>query len=316
MSARQSASPISLPAPARFRFGSRGSVACHAVEGDDKALDALDHAARNTQGLKPVSVEKRDLFRRPLMTSELKVYDAVVFDPPRAGAEFQCKELARSAVKKIVAVSCNPLTLARDLAHPRRGRLPHHLRHPDRPVPLVLACRGRGDAGEVSQTCYRWRESALALHALAACNLGLGRLIERERSGFDFAGALVNAHDDTGRGNRRFGELQCARFYAIAEEALAPAEHERKGQYPELVDQIMRHQGLQQAAASLGQQRTDHPPVSAGRPPRQRLRAGQWNFVQVSGSGEEVATYFVTLLKRAAMGSSSPMKGQYAAKIS
>ncbi len=88
----------------------------HAVEGDAKAIAALDHAARNTQGLKPVTVEKRDLFRRPLMTSELKVYDAVVFDPPRAGAEFQCKELARSAVKKIVAVSCNPLTLARDLA--------------------------------------------------------------------------------------------------------------------------------------------------------------------------------------------------------
>jgi 23S rRNA (uracil1939-C5)-methyltransferase len=88
----------------------------HAVEGDGKAIAALDHAARNTQGLKPVTVEKRDLFRRPLMTSELKVYDAVVFDPPRAGAEFQCKELARSIVKKVVAVSCNPLTLARDLA--------------------------------------------------------------------------------------------------------------------------------------------------------------------------------------------------------
>jgi 23S rRNA (uracil1939-C5)-methyltransferase len=88
----------------------------HAVEGEEKALAALDHAARNTKGLKPVTVERRDLFRRPLMTSELKAYDAVVFDPPRAGAEFQCRELARSAVKKVVAVSCNPLTLARDLA--------------------------------------------------------------------------------------------------------------------------------------------------------------------------------------------------------
>jgi 23S rRNA (uracil1939-C5)-methyltransferase len=88
----------------------------HAVESDDKAVRALDHAARNTQGLKPVSVEKRDLFRRPLMVSELKVFDAVVFDPPRAGAEAQCKELARSTVKKVVAVSCNPLSLARDLS--------------------------------------------------------------------------------------------------------------------------------------------------------------------------------------------------------
>ncbi|MBX5149056.1 class I SAM-dependent RNA methyltransferase [Rhizobium lentis] len=88
----------------------------HAVEADAKALAALDQAARKTQGLKPVTVEKRDLFRRPLMTQEFKPYDMVVFDPPRAGAEFQCKELARSAVKKIAAVSCNPLTLARDLA--------------------------------------------------------------------------------------------------------------------------------------------------------------------------------------------------------
>lgn len=87
----------------------------HAVEGDEKSVKALDHAARNTQGLKPVSVEKRDLFRRPMMLSELKNYDAVVFDPPRAGAEVQMKELARSNVKTVVAVSCNPLTLARDL---------------------------------------------------------------------------------------------------------------------------------------------------------------------------------------------------------
>ncbi|HUH50335.1 MAG TPA: class I SAM-dependent RNA methyltransferase [Mycoplana sp.] len=88
----------------------------HAVEGDEKALQALDHAARHAQGLKPVTVEKRDLFRRPLMVSELKMFDAVVFDPPRAGAEDQCRELARSGVKKIAAVSCNPVTLARDLS--------------------------------------------------------------------------------------------------------------------------------------------------------------------------------------------------------
>ncbi len=87
----------------------------HAVEGDEKAVAALDRAARNTQGMKPVTVEKRDLFRRPMMASELKVYDAVVFDPPRAGAEDQCHELARSGVKTIVAISCNPASLARDL---------------------------------------------------------------------------------------------------------------------------------------------------------------------------------------------------------
>lgn len=87
----------------------------HAVEGEEKALKALDQAARNTQGLKPVTVERRDLFRRPLMTSELKAYDGLVFDPPRAGAEAQAKELARSGIARIAAVSCNPLTLARDL---------------------------------------------------------------------------------------------------------------------------------------------------------------------------------------------------------
>ena len=87
----------------------------HAVEGEEKPLKALDHAARNTQGLKPVSVEKRDLYRRPMIPLELKNYDAVVFDPPRAGAEAQVKELARSGIKTIAAVSCNPITLARDL---------------------------------------------------------------------------------------------------------------------------------------------------------------------------------------------------------
>jgi 23S rRNA (uracil1939-C5)-methyltransferase len=87
-----------------------------AVEADDRALKSLDLAARGTQGLKQWTVEKRDLFRRPYMTKELKIFDAVVFDPPRAGAEFQVKELAKSTVKKVVAVSCNPLTLARDLA--------------------------------------------------------------------------------------------------------------------------------------------------------------------------------------------------------
>lgn len=96
-----------------LRLARTGKV--HAVEGDERAVKALDHAARQTQGLKPVTVEKRDLFRRPMIPLELKNYDAVVFDPPRAGAEEQVKELVRANVKTIVAVSCNPLTLARDL---------------------------------------------------------------------------------------------------------------------------------------------------------------------------------------------------------
>ena len=87
----------------------------HAVEADGPSLNALDRAARRAQGLKPVTVEKRDLFRRPLMLSELKAYQGLVFDPPRAGAEVQVADIARSTIPRIAAVSCNPTTLARDL---------------------------------------------------------------------------------------------------------------------------------------------------------------------------------------------------------
>jgi 23S rRNA (uracil1939-C5)-methyltransferase len=89
--------------------------AVHAVEFDAPALAALDHAARHAQGLKPVSIERRDLFRRPMQATDLKAFDGLCFDPPRAGAEQQCRELAKSKVQKIAAVSCNPVTLARDL---------------------------------------------------------------------------------------------------------------------------------------------------------------------------------------------------------
>ena len=90
--------------------------AVHAVEFDAGAIAALDHAARNSQGLKPVTVERRDLFRRPLQPLDLKYIDALVFDPPWAGAEAQSHEIAKSKVSRIAAVSCNPVTLARDLA--------------------------------------------------------------------------------------------------------------------------------------------------------------------------------------------------------
>jgi len=89
--------------------------AVHAVEFDAPALAALDHGARHAQGLKPISIERRDLFRRPMQPLDLKNFDGLCFDPPRAGAEQQCRELVRSKVQKIAAVSCNPVTLARDL---------------------------------------------------------------------------------------------------------------------------------------------------------------------------------------------------------
>jgi 23S rRNA (uracil1939-C5)-methyltransferase len=61
-----------------------------------------------------ITTEARDLFARPLSASELRRFDAVVFDPPRAGARAQAEELAGSAVSVIAAVSCNPSTFARD----------------------------------------------------------------------------------------------------------------------------------------------------------------------------------------------------------
>ncbi|RWF38199.1 MAG: RNA methyltransferase, partial [Mesorhizobium sp.] len=87
----------------------------HAVEGDAPALAALDRAFRFANGLKRVTSERRDLFRRPLTFKELNAFDGLVFDPPRAGAEDQSKQIARSDVPLVAAVSCNPVTLARDL---------------------------------------------------------------------------------------------------------------------------------------------------------------------------------------------------------
>ena len=88
----------------------------HAVESGGTALAALNEAAKRASGLKPVVAEKRDLFRRPLTAKELAAFDGLAFDPPRAGAEAQCEQIARSTVRRVAAVSCNPGTLARDLA--------------------------------------------------------------------------------------------------------------------------------------------------------------------------------------------------------
>src|SRR5690606_32095257 len=84
------------------------------VENGAEALAALQRAARNTQGLKPVTTEVRDLFRRPLLPLELDRFDAVVLDPPRAGAEAQARQIALSKVPLAISVSCDPGTFARD----------------------------------------------------------------------------------------------------------------------------------------------------------------------------------------------------------
>ena len=85
-----------------------------AVDSEASAIKAMERAAQMTSGLKPIQPTTRDLFRRPYVASELKGFDAVVFDPPRQGAETQVRELAKSAVKTIIAVSCDATTLARD----------------------------------------------------------------------------------------------------------------------------------------------------------------------------------------------------------
>ncbi|RFC64333.1 class I SAM-dependent RNA methyltransferase [Fulvimarina endophytica] len=96
-----------------LRLAARARV--HAVEAEAGALAALDEGFRMAEGLKPVTSERRDLYRRPMTVKELKAYDGVVFDPPRAGAEAVSQALAASPVKRVAAVSCNPQTLARDL---------------------------------------------------------------------------------------------------------------------------------------------------------------------------------------------------------
>jgi 23S rRNA (uracil1939-C5)-methyltransferase len=98
-----------------FTFALARRARVLALESDTEAVAALAAAARHTQGLKPIGVRVRDLFREPLSARELDAFDAVVFDPPRAGARRQAQELARSDVDTVIAVSCDPGTLARDL---------------------------------------------------------------------------------------------------------------------------------------------------------------------------------------------------------
>jgi len=98
--------------PFALRLAERSRVT--AADHDSEAIAALKRATAATQGLKPVETQLRDLFRRPLVPVELKGFDAVVFDPPRQGAQAQARELSASAVPRVVAVSCNPATFARD----------------------------------------------------------------------------------------------------------------------------------------------------------------------------------------------------------
>jgi 23S rRNA (uracil1939-C5)-methyltransferase len=98
--------------PFALRLAERARVI--AADSDAGAIDALRRAGTATSGLKPIVAEWRDLFRRPFVAQELNGLDALVFDPPRQGAQAQARELAKGRVPVIVAVSCNPATFARD----------------------------------------------------------------------------------------------------------------------------------------------------------------------------------------------------------
>jgi len=91
-------------------------AAVAAFDGSDALTDALAAGWRGATGLKPVTAMTRDLFRAPLATAELAAFDAVVIDPPRAGARAQAEALAASTVARIASVSCDPASFARDAA--------------------------------------------------------------------------------------------------------------------------------------------------------------------------------------------------------
>jgi len=97
-----------------FTFPLAGTATVVAMDGSAPAIAALKGAIAGAPGLKTITAEARDLFRRPLLSEEMHGLDAAVFDPPRAGAEAQSRELARSKLARVVAVSCNPATFVRD----------------------------------------------------------------------------------------------------------------------------------------------------------------------------------------------------------
>ena len=100
--------------PFTFRLAEIAKV--HGIDSDKNAVASLLQATRFVQGLKPITVQARDLFDNPLVAEELNEFDSVIFDPPRVGAEEQCKQLAKSKVQRIVAMAGDVQSFARDAA--------------------------------------------------------------------------------------------------------------------------------------------------------------------------------------------------------
>jgi 23S rRNA (uracil1939-C5)-methyltransferase len=97
-----------------FTFPLAARLQVYAAEGAEDSLAALDAAARRSDRAGRVQAEVRDLARFPVQADELSGGDVVVFDPPRNGAREQAAEIAASGVPRVIAVSCNPTTFARD----------------------------------------------------------------------------------------------------------------------------------------------------------------------------------------------------------
>lgn len=97
-----------------FSFPLAERARVRAVEIDGAMLGAIAAAAKAASGLKPVTTEKRNLFKRPMSVTELSGFDGVCLDPPRAGALQQAETLAHSNVTRVAYVSCDAETFARD----------------------------------------------------------------------------------------------------------------------------------------------------------------------------------------------------------
>ncbi|CAN1491518.1 TrmA SAM-dependent methyltransferases related to tRNA (uracil-5-)-methyltransferase [Rhabdaerophilaceae bacterium] len=88
-----------------------------AMDSDKGAIETLQRSIRANPGGRPMVAEARDLFRRPVYAHELKAFDAVLLDPPRQGAEMQVREIAKSKLARVVSISCDPESFARDAKH-------------------------------------------------------------------------------------------------------------------------------------------------------------------------------------------------------
>ena len=98
-----------------FTFAAARHASVHAVEIDHAAVEALTAARDRSQGLRQITAEQRNLMKNPVPADRLKDADAVIFDPPRAGARAQVREIASAMPQMVIAVSCDPSTLTRDL---------------------------------------------------------------------------------------------------------------------------------------------------------------------------------------------------------